>query len=178
MGSHEQCNGLYLDLIAAIGECQIFSRTALCSDILLQSEPLLLPFALGSNAQWGGSRLLCTFIQSVSSRLSGKVTVADAAAASGRGRRHRSERYHRGLLALLGRRRRRVAAAGAGMRGGGAVAAVRPAVLLVDVHLEVVPRVGGVLAVGARHRVHLVQVHRPVVVLQVGRAAALEEMKE
>ena len=130
-------------------------------------------------AQWDGSRLLCTFIPSVPPRLSGKVTVADAAAAaSGRGRRHRSERYHRGLLALLGRRRRRVAAAGAGMRGGGAVAAVRPAVLLVDVHLEVVPRVGGVLAVGARHRVHLVQVHRPVVVLQVGRAAALEEMKE
>lgn len=145
---------------------------------LLPSEPLLLPFALGSNAQWRGSRLLCTFIQSISSRLSGKVTVADAAAASGRGRRHRSERYHRGLLALLGRRRRRVAAAGAGMRGGGAVAAVRPAVLLVDVHLEVVPRVGGVLAVGARHRVHLVQVHRPVVVLQVGRAAPLEQMKE
>ena len=112
------------------------------------------------------------YIQSVPPRLSGKVTVADAAAA-GRSRRPRSERYHRGLLALLGRRR--VAAAG---RGGGAVAAVCPTVLLVDVHLEVVPRVGGVLAVGARHRVHLVQVHRPVVVLQVGRAAALEEMKE
>ena len=95
--------------------------------------------------------------------------MADAAAAAaGRGRRHRSERYHRGLLALL-----------AGVRGGGAVAAVRPAaVLLVDVHLEVVPRVGGVLAVRARHRVHLVQVHRPVVVLQVGRAAALEGRDE
>ena len=107
------------------------------------------------------------YIQSVPPRLSGKVTVADADAAAGRGRRHRSERYHRGLLALL-----------AGMRGGGAVAAVRPAVLLVDVHLEVVPRVGGVLAVRARHRVHLVQVHRPVVVLQVGRAAALEGRDE
>ena len=113
------------------------------------------------------------YIQSVPPRLSGKVTVADAAAA-GRGRRHRSERYHRRLLALLGRRR---VAAAAG-RGGGTVAAVRPAVLLVDVHLEVVPRVGGVLAVRARHRVHLVQVHRPVVVLQVGRAAALEGRDE
>ena len=109
------------------------------------------------------------YVQSVPPRLSGKVTVADAAAdaAAGRGRRHRSERYHRGLLALL-----------AGVRGGGAVAAVGPAVLLVDVHLEVVPRVGGVLAVRARHRVHLVQVHRPVVVLQVGRAAALEGRDE
>ena len=57
------------------------------------------------------------------------------------------------------------------MRRGRAVAAVP--VLLVHVHVEVEPRVGGVLAVGARHRVHLVQVHGPVVVLQVGRAAPL-----
>ena len=57
------------------------------------------------------------------------------------------------------------------MRRGRAVAAVP--VLLVHVQVEVEPRVGGVLAVGARHRVHLVQVHGPVVVLQVGRAAPL-----
>ena len=58
-------------------------------------------------------------------------------------------------------------------RGGRAVAAP---MLLVHVHVEVVPRVGGVLAVGAGHRVHLVQVHSPVVVLQVGRASALLRM--
>ena len=97
------------------------------------------------------------YIQSVHSvppRLSGKVTLADDG-------RHWSERYHRSLLPLRM------------PRGGGAVAAP---MLLVHVHVEVVPRVGGVLAVGAGHRVHLVQVHCPVVVLQVGRASALLRM--
>ena len=104
------------------------------------------PFLLsGSNAHWGGS---C--VHSAPPRLSGKVTLAD-------GRRW-SERYHRSLLPLRM------------PRGGRAVAAP---MLLVHVHVEVEPRVGGVLAVGARHRVHLVQVHGPVVVLQVGRATAL-----